>query len=348
MTLILPREDEVRSLAYSLYRKRCDELGYDEDGYDVPDWYMAERAATFHKNFERVVIYQFVTKDRTYLGTKEGVSCRFCGKDATATTFKKVAHAVPQLLGNRSIVAYNECDQCNKYFSEDLEDHLGKMLGGVRTLLRIRGSSGIPAYKTRAKQSRMDIKDDVLRVSETVGDRFTQLVPEQHQASFTTETQKFIPLAVYKCFTKVALSLMPEGDLSHYGETMKWVMNPDHKDNAANFKNLSCYRQMTPGPFPDAVGFVELLRRRHPALDLPYMVLVVSTQNLNFQVYPPLCDLDAHIYGKQIRIPRFPAGVGLGYRYGETTFAQMNLSSPDEVVVEVSTDMRAETMSKTT
>ena len=253
---------------------------------------------------------------------------------------------MPQLLGNRSVIAYYECDACNTYFSEDLEDHLGKMLGGVRTLLRIRGSNGIPAYKTRAKKSRMDVKDDVLQVSDIVGDRFTQINPEQRQAVFTTETQKFIPLAVHKCFTKIALSLMPEAELAHYGETMMWVMNPDHKHDAGVFKHLSCYRQMTPGPFPDAYGFIELLRRRHPALDLPYMVLVVATQNLTFQIYPPLCDLDAHLSVKQIRIPRFPAGIGLGYKYGETTFTQMKLSSPDEITVGVTTDMRAESMTK--
>jgi HNH endonuclease len=135
MTLVLPREDEVRALAHSLYRKRCVELGYEEHGFDVQDWVMAERAATFHKNFERVNVHQFVTKEKQYLGAEETRVCRFCRRDAGTTTFKKVAHAVPQLLGNRSVIAYYECDACNTYFSEDLEDHLGKMLNGVRTLL---------------------------------------------------------------------------------------------------------------------------------------------------------------------------------------------------------------------
>jgi hypothetical protein len=346
MTLVLPRDDEVQALAHSLYRNRCAEVGHDEHGFDVQNWVMAERAAMFHKNFVRVTIHPFVTKEKQYLGVKNPRVCRFCRRDASATTFKKVAHAVPQLLGNRSVIAYHECDACNRYFSEVLEDDLGKMLGVNRTLLRIRGTRGIPAYKTRAKTSRMEVKDDVLQVSETAGDRFTRINPEQKQAIFTTETQKFVPLAVYKCFTKIALSLMPEAELAHYGETMKWVMNPDHKHDAWLFKDLSCYRQMTPGPFPDAFGFVELLKRRSVQLDLPYMVLVVGTQNLNFQIYPPLCDLDVHLNGKEIRIPRFPAGFGAGYRYGETAITQMNLSSPNEITVGVTTDMRAESMTK--
>ena len=57
-------------------------------------------------------------------------------------SFRNESHAVPRLLGNKSIIAYDECDAYNKYFSEDLADHLGKMLSGIQEV-RARGARTI-------------------------------------------------------------------------------------------------------------------------------------------------------------------------------------------------------------
>lgn len=337
----VPPRHVIEEAAYFLWEKRGQ-----VDGYDHADWIMAERAAVFQSNYEQVDWFEFVTPKRRYLGPNENRICRFCGS-TDPNKFKNDSHAIPQLLGNKSVIARYECDDCNGYFSREIEDDLGKCLQGGRTVLGIRGSSGIPSYKTTSKQSRMDRKADRLDVKETVGDRFTQINPDKNQVIYTLKTQAFIPLAVYKSFAKIALSLMPDDELQYFKHAIDFVMSPDHKADAADSKSANCYRFFVPGPFPNPYGWAALFKRRDDRGALPYMALVVATANLVFQTFVPLCLRDVHLQGKTFRFPSFPAGYGRGYDYGETQFVGMKLSSPDRQTVGVKIDTRAETMTRT-
>ena len=39
--------------------------------------------------------------------------CRFCGKSVPRVSFKKIAHAIQDALGNKLLFCYEECDTCN-------------------------------------------------------------------------------------------------------------------------------------------------------------------------------------------------------------------------------------------
>ena len=333
--LILPTEQEVRNLAFGLFKARGG-----QDGWDVADWVMAERAARFHKNYERVLLYHFDTDDRTMLGTAPGQSCRFCGRSAPAVSFRQVKHAVPELLGNRSIFVQYECDDCNQFFGRVLEDSLGKMLSGVRTLLLMRGKRGIPSFKTNRKLTRIDVEDGVLKIQQSTSDPIVTVDQEANSAAFNPTTQPFTPLAVYKCFARLGLSLMPESVVAHYSATNNWIREPDHTIDAATFSNAFAFRATTPGPLPDRYGWVELYKRRHESLRIPYIVMVLVSKNITFQTYIPLGDLDQHLSDQQVTIPRFPAGINCGYEFGETTFVNMRLSSPTPITADVSVNLQ--------
>ena len=45
-----------------------------------------------------------------FLGDKANRQCRFCEKRSPEVTFRKKAHAIPELLGNKSLITYYECD----------------------------------------------------------------------------------------------------------------------------------------------------------------------------------------------------------------------------------------------
>jgi hypothetical protein len=69
--------------------------------------------------------------------------------------FRTIAHALPEFIGNKSLIAYDECDGCNEFFSETIEDSLAKMLFPLRTLLLIGGKTGIPTQKANEGGFRM-------------------------------------------------------------------------------------------------------------------------------------------------------------------------------------------------
>jgi HNH endonuclease len=58
--------------------------------------------------------------------------CRFCGRKQPDVTFKNVAHAISESLGNKKIILYEECDECNArfgyaFFFKSLQDGSGLM-----------------------------------------------------------------------------------------------------------------------------------------------------------------------------------------------------------------------------
>lgn len=83
----------------------------------------------------------------------EGVRrCRFCGRDATQTTFRNEAHLIPAFLGNRYLLFYNECDNCNKIVST-FETHFSAYLGGTMSMTSTMGRKNkLPKFKAADKK----------------------------------------------------------------------------------------------------------------------------------------------------------------------------------------------------
>ncbi len=50
------------------------------------------------------------------LGGTDARRCRFCDRDSADATFRTAAHAIPELLGNKTLFTLEECDQCNAFF----------------------------------------------------------------------------------------------------------------------------------------------------------------------------------------------------------------------------------------
>lgn len=59
----------------------------------------------------------------------------------------KKAHAIPEMLGNKSIISFYECDTCNGFFGSGIETDLGNWSKPSRTFSFIRGKNNIPSIK---------------------------------------------------------------------------------------------------------------------------------------------------------------------------------------------------------
>jgi hypothetical protein len=74
---------------------------------------------------------------RVFLGVKDNRCCRFCGKRSPEVSFRQDAHAISELMGNKSLFTYYECDACNKLFGDGIETDFGNWSKPMRTLARI-------------------------------------------------------------------------------------------------------------------------------------------------------------------------------------------------------------------
>src|SRR3954449_8349952 len=90
-------------------------------------------------------------KRQPMVGDRQNRQCRFCGRPPEAT-FRTDAHAIPEALGNRTLLTAHEWDDCNQFFGRTIENDFGNWSKPMRTLALVRGKGGkVPSMKDRSQ-----------------------------------------------------------------------------------------------------------------------------------------------------------------------------------------------------
>ncbi|MEW9699070.1 HNH endonuclease [Paenibacillus sp. SI8] len=262
-----------------------------------------DRILFFMNNYDLITKYELV-EDRICLGeiTDEN-TCRFCGKGTPEVSFKTIAHAIPEFIGNRLLFSSYECDTCNGKFGRSIENHFANFLGIARTLSQIKGKKGIPSYKKG--NSRIDV-DKVISVKTSVNDPIYKLDQESHVIDFEGFKEPFIPAAAYKCLVKMAISIMPEEEVQHYRKAVKWILEEDLKECTYPHLTLQALRAFSPVPSKSITNLL-FRRKEHSKDNVFYMIYVVIFSSYMYQIYLPLSPKDDSLIGKDIVIAPFPA-----------------------------------------
>lgn len=160
---------------------------------------------------------------------KDKRKCRFCGEGkAEKKSFNLKAHAIPEALGNKDVVLLEECDECNREFGRAVEPHLVRMFDIPRALYGIKGKGGNPLIQ----YSQADIFNRngtfVIRTrgSDAALDPVNGQGSDEPPSKVRLGTVSgFIPLAAYRGFCKMALSLVPESHRPALRRTAAWLLN---------------------------------------------------------------------------------------------------------------------------
>lgn len=293
----------------------------------------ADAAAFYDQNYDGLCAWIVQpTGEKFVLGPKENRVCRFCGLDESKTTFKLEAHAIPEAFGNKSISTNYECDPCNQLFGGGIETDLGGWSKPMRTFARIRGKNGVPTIKKGGPGPgwRIEYGETGFKMSQYEDDPFFEVDEEKRQLRFSLTRDSYTPVAVLKAFVKIGLSLMPEEEISNFSEALAWIREKDHTKKF--FEGASVIRTFRPGPMPNDVLSVMILRRKAGVSGIPYSFLVLGFGNDLFQVVLPSPRNDASVKGKDITLPPFPmiAGPDLE-KYGLGRRGVLNLSGRDVV-----------------
>jgi hypothetical protein len=269
---------------------------------------------------------------KEFLGEKPPV-CRFCTKTAPEVTFRKEAHAIPELAGNGTLLSFYECDDCNNRFSA-FEDDLGKLTLLERIAGQVLGKTGVPSARTGQKRSRIDVDLTGFKIREHEGDPIAQIDHEAKTLTISIPPQPYRPLGVFKALVKVALTLMDERDLAKVPEALRWLRAADlTTDQIDDGTRYSCIRSFTPGPAPFAATRAFLLRRKRPDVSGPALIFILAFGNLSFQIVVPAPQEDRDLIGKAIQLRTVPvvAFQDQGRVRGPTRFGNHDLSSPTPV-----------------
>ncbi|MEC8081210.1 MAG: HNH endonuclease [Pseudomonadota bacterium] len=164
---------------------------------------------------------------RTIIGNakKESRCCRFCNKTLSeGATFTKVAHAIPEGLGNKNIILGDECDDCNEFFGNDIEPSLIEHLDIYRVFLGVKGKSGTP--KIKYKNGHMQVENNMpIVASQNIG-----RVSDKEIKVHLDSTKRFTPAKLYKALCKITLSTIDEEHVADLKQTITWMKTDDQKE----------------------------------------------------------------------------------------------------------------------
>lgn len=287
----------------------------------------------FDKYYSILVEHHLVKGKKVFIGSKNS-KCRFCGKNAEETTFRMVAHALPEFIGNKTLIANDECDICNARFSRTVEDHMAKFIQLYRTIGLIPGKNGVPSFKDEKKYLRIEEKLGELEINQSPHDEVIKFKRDCQQFNIELLMQPHTPVAVYKCLAKMAISLMPEKELNNFREVIEWINAEDHH-TLKSFEGLDsslkfCLLAVTPGAMPYRDIHTLLFKRKLETDPVPYMIYVVALGNLLFQIIIPSPQKDQILDKKQVGIECYRVPFHTKYNsYEQTQPKVIDLSSSE-------------------
>lgn len=226
--------------------------------------------------------------------------CWFCKEKMPQVTFKKTAHMIPQLLGNKYGIYGSECDTCNSIFSK-YENDLANYLGLQRTLSFLKGQSGVPKYVSPDKMLKASQlppngeRPQFKLVSEAVNGSHFEIDDEEKKFIINTERHSYRPINVYRAFLKIALMLLEENDLPDYTDAFSFLLNESYSRHHKEDPFFNLYSFFIPGPAYTA-PMVFLFRKKESMRkkNVPKIVACIYSNNYMHQIFLPFSahDLD--------------------------------------------------------
>ena len=230
--------------------------------------------------------------------------CRYCNRAVPEVTFKKTAHVIPSLLGNRYLICDYECDDCNSLFSR-FESSFAAYIGLMRTVTSLSRGNRVPKHNV----SKSPVKTDTIKLIEQNKNAvcFTfKDEPEKIDKGLIIPFQKepYTPIHVYKILLKMALSLMPHEYVEKYRHLMRFIINDE---NSKLFKPFATQVHVLNHNCIADPHFYLFKKLRHED-DFPTHIFMCCYEDSIYQFPVPANIDDERIYqdGKQINLSFCP------------------------------------------
>ncbi len=227
--LILPNmpTDTSQKLRLETYISTLNEFGHSEislskfeQKMSILDEFSGNLISKYNLNAPR-------SDRRTIIGNakKENRCCRFCERAMKdGATFTKVAHAIPEGLGNKNIILGDECDDCNEFFGNNVEPSLIEHLDIYRVFLGIKGKSGNP--KIKYKNGQMQFREEMAVV---VSQDIERVSEDEFRVHFESN-KSFTPVNLYKALCKITLSTIDDEHVADLKPTIEWMRADEQKE----------------------------------------------------------------------------------------------------------------------
>ncbi len=215
--------------------------------------------------------------------------CRFCEKKYPEVSFKKLAHAIPDALGNNLLFCNEECDTCNGELAP-IEANLTDFLDFNRVVSGIKSKKGeIPEvegenFVIRRKGEEYSI---YAKGTESFEDFMKNGMRLNHRKTVTNT-------GIYKAMAKMVIDLVPSEKMPHFRETVRWI-----NGNVTSRELPSVYWRYSK-PRTQPVLFLFVNGQNRP--ETPYCTCVLFVCNMVFIYVVPFVDIDKGQYKRDAKL----------------------------------------------
>lgn len=224
------------------------------------------------------------------IGNSQKKICRFCGKGESEVSFNKIAHAVPESIGNHVLASNYECDECNEFFGKTIENEYANFFILYHSIMQIDGKNGVAKCKFKVPCDKRTeecakycvevfFKDNMpcIRKCREVGNEYLTL--SNNSLTISKPVGRCCPIAVFKTIVKMAISVMPVEELHLFSSVITWICESEHLNFNKNKKLLVRYKIILGFNVTKYPHYV-LFRRKKDVWNKPYMLF-----NLTYGCY---------------------------------------------------------------
>lgn len=273
---------------------------------------MAEKY--YRNNYDIIFEKKFDAKEDCYLGDETHKVCRFCHKDESQVTFKNRPHVISEQIGNRHVLSYYECDNCNRFFGSTYEGEYSNFLMNYHCFGKVKGKKSIPKYQSRDQKMYAtwfdtDMNRKILALVERNDSKEVDISELCKAVNINFDVDTYTPVRVFKNFVKMAISIMPEEYLCDFQETIDWLLDKSNNNFYKDGKKLLLKYKVL-GRF-DAFKYpeVKLYKRKDRASYYdchdPYMIFFLSYGFTSFIIEVPTLKKDIKYDISNIKFPYF-------------------------------------------
>jgi len=226
--------------------------------------------------------------------------CRFCNNTRANVTFKNVAHAISESLGNKKIILNEECDECNAEFGSaaGIEGSLITFLKFYGVFFGIKGKNGIPKIKGKNFELSNEGKIEIKHYADN--DEDLKKDKDLTEAKFRLDTfDNVVMQDIYKTLCKYSLSVIDSSVLNQFENTISWLNSKTTITKLPKVAILSSYDFFKTHPSL----IVYLIQESNT--DLPYAVGEFHYTFLTFVFIIPLAKSDSKDFTDQKDYDKF-------------------------------------------
>lgn len=266
--------------------------------------------------WEHYEVLSFKGEDRRSIGTydKSKRVCRFCGKSIPNVSFQHKSHAISEALGNKGLVCYEECDDCNSRFNNTIEQDLINLLAFHLLLHGVRGKKGLRTLKgdgitIRLNPNSRDIhgRDTLEYVLRDMPDiRDAQVVAHEISKVYDFPGNTYTPQNIYKCLCKYVISLIDSSELEFFQDTIAWINGPLEKHRLPPIWHYQVSNDNKTWEQPTTLF---ILRRKHSHKEIPYCWAIMIIAGDPYLFIVPFCSQDKYKFVGKSRQEFFLKGL---------------------------------------